>query len=52
MMNSLCDEKGVDSRPRTTVDIRELEIIRSKTRILNSITATILEGEILGLLGP
>ncbi len=40
------------SRTRTAVDIHELEIIRSKTRILNSITATIHAGEILGLLGP
>ena len=40
------------SRTRTAVDIHELEIIRSKTRILNSITATIPAGEILGLLGP
>lgn len=52
MMNSSCDEHMAGSRTRTAVDIHELEIIRSKTRILNSITATIHAGEILGLLGP
>lgn len=52
MINSSHDEQRVAPQPHTAVDIRELDIIRSKTHILHSITAAIPEGKIIGLLGP